>query len=419
MKDEFEIIVCGAGPAGMLAAIAAAREGRRVLLLEKMAKPGMKLLATGGGRCNLASNLSSDEIIGRFGREGRFMIPAIRNFDVEALTAFFSEVGVKCHAADGMRIFPADHNATTVSEALKRELQRLSVDIRCSSKVTGLIISNNQIAGLSVNARQFNCSRVILAAGGKGYPALGSDGEIFDLVSAAGHSITPLFPAMLPLKTKEDWVKNCRADTIGKATMRINLPEAGKLQARGDLIFTTDGIRGPVVLDFAREITPLLEKYGEVPLLINLTRGMNEEELRTQLDAEQKKAPTLSARGILANLVPAPLAVELCHLAGIEPQFPLKKQPAVRRDALLKILTWTPLTVVGHDGWEAAMVTRGGVSLKEIKPESLESRLIAGLHFCGEMLNLDGPCGGFNLHWCFASGMLAGISAAKSLPVSQ
>ncbi len=414
MVKQFDIVICGAGPAGMLAAIAAARSGRQVLLLEKMSRPGTKLLATGGGRCNLASNLNNDEIIKRFGREGRFMIPALKNFDVEALKKFFEEIGVKCHAADGMRIFPADHNATTVTDALQRELQHLKVELRCSQKVTGIIIKDSGIVGLEVNGSRLSSNRLILATGGKGYPALGSDGEVFDMVSRAGHSVTPLFPAMLPLKIKESWVKNCRADTIGKATIRINLPEAAKLQARGDLIFTADGIRGPVILDFAREITPLLEKYGEVPLLVNLTRGMNEEELRQRLEMEQRKVQLQNAASTLATFIPSPLAVELCLLVGIEPQEPLKKQPAAKRDALLKVLTWTPLTVTGHDGWNSAMVTRGGVSLKEVRPETLASRLIQGLFFCGEMLNLDGPCGGFNLHWCFASGMLAGSSAARS-----
>jgi len=405
MMSGYEIIVCGAGPAGMLAAITAARGGRQVLLLERMARPGAKLLATGGGRCNLASLLSNEEIIRRFGREGRFMIPALKDFDVAALRAFFSEIGVESHAPDGMRVFPVDHNAGTVAKALENELHRLKVEIRCSQQVTGLRISEGQVCEIASR-------RVILATGGKGYPALGSDGSGIQLAAAAGHAVTPLFPAMLPLKTRETWVKNCRADTIGKTEIRIPLPEAKKLHGHGDLIFTVDGIRGPVVLDFAREITPLLEKYGEVPLLINLTRGLNEEQLRSCLQKQQQQSPMQTAATIVASLLPMPLAVELCRLAGIDPEQPLKNQAPGLRDALLKILTWTPLTVTGHDGWPAAMVTRGGLSLKEIQPETLESRMVKGLYFGGEMLNLDGPCGGFNLHWCFASGRLAGQSAA-------
>ncbi|MDD3147289.1 MAG: NAD(P)/FAD-dependent oxidoreductase, partial [Candidatus Riflebacteria bacterium] len=157
----------------------------------------------------------------------------------------------------------------------------------------------------------------------------------------------------------------------------------------------------------------LLQKYGEVPLLINLTRGLNEEELRTRLNNEQKKVPNRVARELVAALIPMPLAIELCNLSQIDPESPINKQPAAKRDQLLKILCSTPLTVIGHHGWDEAMVTRGGISLKEVRPETLESRLIKGLYFCGEILNLDGPCGGFNLHWCFASGLLAGRSAAK------
>ncbi len=191
------------------------------------------------------------------------------------------------------------------------------------------------------------------------------------------------------------------------------MPGERKLQAKGDLIFTGNGMRGPVVLDFAREITPLLQKYGEVAILVNLTRGLNEEELRARIAGESAARPAAAARETLAPLVSLPLADQLCLLAGIEPQKPLKQQSAAARDQLLKLLAWTPLTVIGHEGWKAAMVTRGGISLKEIHPETLESRLIKGLYFCGEIVNLDGPCGGFNLHWCFASGILAGTSSCR------
>ena len=384
-----------------------------MLLLEKMPQPAIKLKATGGGRCNLASNLSNDEIIRRFGREGRFMIPALSEFDCNRLIAFFESIGVSCHIPDGMRVFPTSHSSDTVVKALLQELEKQNVSLHCSQSVTGLLVENSRIIGLRSNEKEIRCRNLILATGGKASPAMGSNGEGLAMAAAVGHKITELFPAMLPLQTKETWVKNCRADTIGKAEIRLNLPGEKKLHARGDLIFTANGIRGPVVLDFAREITPLLHKHGEVPVLVNLTHGLNEEELRSRIARELAARPAAAARETLAPLVPMPLADELCLLAGIEPQKPLKQQPAAARDQLLKLLTWTPLTVVGHEGWKTAMVTRGGVSLKEIHPETLESRLIKGLYFCGEIVNLDGPCGGFNLHWCFASGVLAGKNSCR------
>lgn len=410
---DFNTVVVGAGPAGMAAAIAAAGDGASVLLLEKMPQPAIKLKATGGGRCNLASNLSNDEIIKRFGREGRFMIPALRGLDCSRLLAFFESIGVNCHIPDGMRVFPTSHNSDTVVKALLQELERQKITLRCSQKVTELLVDNSRIIGLTSNDEKISCRKLILATGGKASPAMGSSGEGLAMAAAVGHTITDLFPAMLPLQTKETWVKNCRADTVGKAEIKINMPGEKKLQAKGDLIFTANGIRGPVVLDFAREITPLLQKYGEVAILVNLTRGLNEEELRARIAGESAARPAAAARETLAPLVSLPLADQLCLLAGIEPQKPLKQQSAAARDQLLKLLAWTPLTVIGHEGWKAAMVTRGGISLKEIHPETLESRLIKGLYFCGEIVNLDGPCGGFNLHWCFASGILAGTSSCR------
>jgi hypothetical protein len=213
---------------------------------------------------------------------------------------------------------------------------------------------------------------------------------------------------MMPLRTKEEWVKNCRADTIAKVELRVNMKKHKKLRAKGDLIFTNHGIRGPVVLDFAREVTPLLKKYNEVPLLLNLTKGKNEEDIQKHFKKELAKEPALSALELVSTLLPEPLAQELCKLAELDPHAKYKKAEGAKRAKLISLLAWTPLNVTGHDGFKMAMITRGGISLKEIDPKSMQSRLVRGLYFCGEIMNLDGPCGGYNLQWSFASGYLAG-----------
>jgi hypothetical protein len=203
-------------------------------------------------------------------------------------------------------------------------------------------------------------------------------------------------------------VENCRADTIAKAELKVNLPKYKKLRAKGDLIFTKNGIRGPVVLDFSREITPLLSKYDEVPLLMNLTKGMNEEQIREHLKEAQYSHPDSNTLELLKTLLPEALSLELCKLAGADPELGFNKQSGQSRAELIKLLAWTPLTVNGHEGFKMAMITRGGVSLKEIVPETMESKKMPGLFFCGEVMNLDGPCGGYNLQWSFASGYVAG-----------
>ena len=410
-ESTYHLIVIGSGAAGMIASIRASRLGKRVLLLEKLSKLGSKLKATGGGRCNLTNTLHNEEFMAHFGKNGRFMTPALYAFDQEKLRTFFKEIGVESHAPDGFRVFPITHNANTILSALEKEMQKLGVTVHTDSPVDTLHYHDTQITGVGVGDTSYYAKKVIIATGGLGYPMLGAEGDGYNLASQVGHKTTPLFPAMMPLQTKEHWGANCRSDTIAKVTLRIDLPKAKKLRAQGDLIFTKTGIRGPVVLDFAREVTPLLEKHGEVPLLLNLTKGMNEEQIRQHLKSQATKKPQRTISGHICTLLPQPLSEELCLLAGIDPQKTYAKLSGANRDALIKLLAWTPLTVTGHDGFKMAMITRGGISLKEIDPNTMQSKRINGLFFCGEVMDLDGPCGGYNLQWSFASGYLAGAVA--------
>jgi len=412
-SDDYDIIVIGAGAAGMFAAITAARQGKRVLVLEKLPKIGTKLKATGGGRCNLTNTLESERFMESFGREGRFMRSALHAFDHHALVAFLEEIGVKSHAPDGFRIFPVTHKATTIIEALEREMSRLGIAVLCGCRVDRLLDEAMQVRGVKLDdGRSFHAQKVIVATGGKGYPQLGAEGDGYRLASAVGHTISELYPAMMPLKVKETWVASCRADTLPKVTLRVDMKKYRKYQATGDLIFTKDGIRGPVVLDFSREITPLLHRYEEVPLVANFTKGMNEEQIRTLFNEIRQKEPHLTTLALVEHLLPHSVASALCALAKVVPDKGFKKQTGKARERLIQLLAWTPLTVTGHDGFKMAMITRGGVKLKEIEPRTMESRKVQGLYFCGEVLDLDGPCGGYNLQWSFSSGYLAGLSAA-------
>jgi predicted Rossmann fold flavoprotein len=406
---KYDVIIIGSGAAGMLAAITAARRGKKVLLLEKLSKLGAKLKATGGGRCNLTNTLPNEEFMARFGKEGRFMTPALAAFDYKKVQAFFKEIGVESHAPDGYRIFPTTHNAGTILSALEEEMKRLGVELIAQERAEELLFSEEQMEGVKTQTQDYYAPSVIIATGGLGYPVLGAEGDGYPLARSVGHRVTELFPAMMPLKVKESWVENCRADTIAKVELRVNLPKLKKLQAKGDLIFTKNGIRGPVVLDFAREVTPLIAQYGEVPLLLNMTKGMNEEQILAHLKKELDKESSQSTLDLLKTLLPESLSRELCRLSGVDAELGFNKLPGFNRAELIKLLAWTPLTVTGHEGFKMAMITRGGVSLKEIRPETMESKVLRGLFFCGEVMNLDGPCGGYNLQWSFASGYLAGL----------
>lgn len=407
-ESSYDLIVIGAGAAGIMAAITAARQGHRVLLLEKLSKIAAKLKATGGGRCNLTNTLSNDDFMARFGRDGRFMTPALNALDHKALIAFFAQIGVESHAPDGYRVFPISHSSVSIITALEEEMERLGITLITSVRVERLEHDGERINGVSTDTQTYHAPHVIIATGGLGYPQLGAEGDGFKLASEVGHKITELYPAMMPLKTKEMWGESCRADTIPKVEIRIDLPKAKNIRARGDLIFTSTGIRGPVVLDIAREINPFLAKHGEVPILINMTKGLNEEQLRNHIKKEIDRNPEQSILTHMMTLIPESVCRALCNLAEADPDKGFNRLEGIQRDRLIKLLAWTPLTVIGHDGFKMAMITRGGVSLKEIRPESMESKLIKGLYFCGEVMDLDGPCGGYNLQWSFASGYLAG-----------
>ena len=408
------VVVIGAGASGIMASITASKHGNnRVILLEKLPKIASKLKATGGGRCNLTNTLDNEEFMARFGREGRFMTPALMALDYKKLQIFFDSIGVDTHAPDGFRIFPIGHNASTIIKALTTELDRLNIEVICSQKVVRVESNDQRIIAVVTQTNRFQADRVIIASGGMGYPILGAEGDGYRLAESVGHNITPLHPAMMPLQTVERWVANCRADTIAKVEMRVNIKKYKKLRAIGDLIFTKNGIRGPVVLDFSREITPLLYKFDEVPILINLTKGKNEEQIREHLKNEQKKNPTHSIQILVETLLPKSLTLEICKLANADPSKTLGKLSGIIRDKLIRLLVWTPLIINGHDGFKMAMITRGGVSLKEIDPNTMQSKKIEGLYFCGEVMNLDGPCGGYNLQWAFSSGYLAGISVNR------
>ena len=403
----YDTIIIGAGPAGLMAAISSAKSNKTTLLLEKLPKIATKLKATGGGRCNLTNTLDKDSFMQSFGKEGRFMSQAINSLNNQALQQFFNSIGVNTHAPDGFRVFPTTHSSTTIIDALTKELNRLNIELKTSQKIEHIISKNSSVVAVQSSTDTFYTKSVVIATGGRGYPQLGAEGDGYTLAKELGHKIIPPHPAMMPLKTKESWVANCRADTVSGVKVQVAIKKYKKLHATGDLIFTKDGIRGPVVLDFSREITPLLAKYDEVPITINLTKGRNQEQILQHIKREQTSSKH-TLLSLLETLLPTSIAKEFIKLVQAREQESFSKLAGSKREALIKLLAQTPLTIIGHDGFKMAMVTRGGISLKEIDPNTMQSKLVKGLYFCGEVVNLDGPCGGYNLQWAFSSGNLAG-----------
>ena len=407
----YDLIVVGSGAAGLAGAIKAGRDGKKVLLLEKLSQIATKLKATGGGRCNLSNTLDNTTFMQSFGKNGRFMTAALNKMDHNDLMTFFKSIDLDTHIPDGFRIFPVTHSSTTVINALTNELKRLDVEILCDQKVEKIICENHTVTSIQTQSNTFQTKNILLATGGMGYPKMGATGDGFPIVEKLGHKVTKLYPAMMPLSTTETWQGNCRADTISKVTIKVNIPNNNKLKkltAKGDLIFTSTGLRGPVILDFAREITPFLDKYDEVPILVNLTHGMNEDEIIKNIKEKSIKEPNKNIVEILSFIIPKSLAVEFCKQCNIEQSTNYKNLKGESKNTLIKTLAWTPFTINGHDGFNKAMITRGGITLKEIDPNTMESKLIKGLYFAGEIVDIDGPCGGYNLQWSFSSGYLAG-----------
>jgi hypothetical protein len=406
----YDLIVIGSGAAGIIAAIRAKQNNKNVLLLEQQSKIAPKLKATGGGRCNLTNTLSNDEFISHFGKNGRFMTKALDEFDYKKLTSFMNSIGVATHAPDGFRIFPTSHSSQTIIDGLNSYMQKIGVDIKCNEKVVQILSQNNKIQALKTVNNTYSTKNILIATGGKGYENLGASGDGFDFARVLGHKVTSLYPAMMPLFTKQTWQGNCTANTIPKAQIQVDIKKHKKLKATGDLIFTKKGLRGPVVLDFAREITPLFDKYDNIDIKINMVKGKNEDDILRFLKEQSLKNPTSTVLEYLEKILPKSVILELSKLVGIDCNVTYKNLKGTKKADFIKILCNTPFTITGHDGFRLAMITRGGISLKEVDQNTMQSKLISGLYFAGEVLDIDGPCGGYNLQWAFSSGYLAGNS---------
>jgi predicted Rossmann fold flavoprotein len=424
-KDQniVDVLIIGGGASGLLAAISAARIGASVLVCEKMKTPGMKILASGGERCNITNTLDQPTYMERFGRQGRFMLPALTLLSNIRIRELFESFGIETMSRDGFRVFPTSHKSKTVLDGLLKETSRLGVTILTETPVKDLRKAGSNWL---VETESFThiARKVILSTGGLTYPWLGTDGKGYQIAESLGMKVADRHPAGVPLKTVEKWPGKCRADTIGKARLTVNMKKHKKITIVGDIIFANYGIAGPAILDISRQITPLIEKYGEVPITLNLRPKMTQQiwqDVFKKWKTEGKHKNKIGT--LLAEHLPPSFCGELCSLVNVDTDSNLVDLAPAKIQELIEVFTNTPLTVNGSQGYRLAFITRGGIKLKEIHSETLESKKDSGLHICGEILDLDGPCGGYNLQWAFASGFLAGhaasLSALKSLNIDS
>ena len=401
-------LIIGAGPAGLTAAIKAAQNGCKVIVFEQQERPGLKLLASGGGRCNLTNTLDIPNLAAAFGRQGRFTLKALEMLPPEKLRDFFAAGGVETEITDGFHIFPKSGSARDILSVLLNLCKDLNIEIKTSSKVEKLIIENNQLKGIQSTKGKIAGDYVVIAGGGKGYPKLGGDGGAYLLAEQAGHKVNSPMPALVGLRCVEEWPGRCTGISFEKVSATIDLPKYRKNICSGELLFTHHGVSGPAIIDLAGEVSRLLTKSHEVPLEIKLFPEISFDKWQNSFKEYQRNFGKKQISNILSQCIPKALAVEFCVLADIQPDMKMAELKAEARNKLCTLLNVFTLKIKGTDGWDKAMLTHGGVALKKINPNTLESRLIKGLFFAGEVLDLQGPCGGYNLQWAFASGTLAG-----------
>ena len=398
----------------MMAAIRAAENGARVTLFEKNNRLGRKLSITGKGRCNLTNAADVAEVIKNLPGNGKFLNSALHSFTTGDTIDFFESLGLATKLERGNRIFPASDSAREVIDVLTQKLDALKVDVKLNSRVENVIADAKKVRGVEVGGKFIEADAVILATGGASYPATGSTGDGFKFARQLGHTVTEILPALVPLEVEEDFAKELQG--LALKNVRVTLLADGKKAAEifGEMLFTHFGVSGPIILTLSRQVAQLLAEKVPVELLINLKPALTPEQLDARLlrDFEKFKRKTIS--NALVELLPHALIPVVTDLAFLDEN---KKIDAVTKDErrrLLEILRALPLTVTATRPIDEAIVTAGGISVKEIEPKTMASKIVAGLFIAGEVADVDGYTGGFNLQAAWAMGNAAGISAAKN-----
>jgi len=373
---------------------------------------GAKILVSGGGKCNLTNNASLDDFIDGFSSGASFLEPALSQFFKKDLISFLHELNVPTDSYDGFHIFPKSNAASDVVKALHLECEKLGVDILSRQKVEELKIEDGVICGVKCSELNINASRVVIATGGKSYPKCGGTGGGYPLAKQAGHKLTKLLPAMVAVQVEQAWPGECSGITVDDACFFLDHKRYDWNVKRGSIMFTHRGITGLRLLDISGDAADLLQQNKKVPLRMNFCSEMNASDWEQMFAKWKKNKPKNRIHKLLSQYLPQRFVNVLCSEAGNLVGVKADKITDEDRDKLIELLTAYQFDITGTEDFDRAMVTRGGVKLKNVDPETMESKLTKGLFFAGEVLNIDGPCGGYNIQWAFSSGRLAGINAA-------
>lgn len=402
---EYPIIVIGAGASGLMAATTAAMYGKKVLVLEKMPRPARKIMITGKGRCNLTNNTDLNGLINNTCRNARFLYSAYSRFGAEDTIAFFERAGVPLKTERGNRVFPVSDKSVDIVDALVNSAKKSGVKI-VNKEVADILTKDGAVSGVKCSdGTIFECESLLIATGGKSYPTTGSTGDGFIFAQKLGHTVTKLRPSLVPMEVYEGFPEQLSGLSLKNVSLTVQ--NGGKIcfKEQGEMLFTHFGISGPLVLSASASVEGDLDNCKA---FIDLKPALSEEQLDKRLlrDFEECKNKELS--NSLDALLPKKLILPVIASAGIPPKTRVNALTKEQRQALIKTLKALPLTVTALRSFNEAVITRGGVSVKEIDPKTMESKLISGLFFAGEVIDVDAFTGGFNLQIAFSTGYLAG-----------
>jgi len=405
------LIVIGGGAAGLFAAGFSANSGEQSVLLERNDKPGMKLGITGKGRCNLTNLCPLHEMIENFPVNGRFLYSALNAFPPEKVISFFEDLGVKTKIERGQRVFPSSDKATDIVKALIKFVKKSGVNIITGKRIKNIKYEDSIFSLTTTHGDVFTAEKVIIATGGLSYPGTGSTGDGYKLAESLGHEIVDPKAALVPLETMETWPSDCAG--LALKNIRVRLFEGSNeiSEEFGEMLFTHFGVSGPVILSVSGRAVPLLRKGKKISLSIDLKPALSEEVLETRVLRDFEKFSRKQIKNGLDELLPKSLIPVMIKLWGINENKEINKITKPERKILIKLLKDLRLNISAARPVSEAIVTSGGVNIKTINPKTMESKIIPGLYFAGEIIDVDGYTGGFNLQAAFSTGYLAGISA--------
>ena len=405
------VVVIGGGAAGLMAAVIAGREGAKVTLLEKMNYVGKKMGITGKGRCNITNACDMSDFIKNTPGNGKFLYGAYERFTNEDLLQLLHDAGLETKVERGGRVFPASDSALDVRNTFMKLMKHYGVDVHLEEPVKKLLVDDDVVTGVVTDRETYHADAVVIATGGKSYPATGSTGDGYILAAQVGHKITDIRPSLVPIVTEEPWVKDLMG--LSLRNVELSVVAKNKVQAKmfGEMMFTHFGITGPIVLSLSHTVGKLMRKknIGTIGLDINLKPALSPETLDKRL---QKDFDLYSKKQLIngmKDLLPSRLIPLIIELAGIDPQKPINQISKEERQQIGYMLQHMPLTVKGLRPVEEAIVTAGGISLKEFNPKTMESKLVKGLYGAGEVLDIDAFTGGYNLQAAFSTGYVAAM----------